>query len=416
MKHGQQNLFSRQHRANYLRVFSLLFAGCVLVNLYVFLPKLREMYQENQQLLQAETAASVPTGPDGTVDSDKKDEEPSAEELLEAWRNKRNTVGTPADAGPDDAADADAEKFNNLRIIRTLPQTEAEIRQAHENARRLDCELIPAGEPVTLNDYKRFLTPWDSSAANAAANALYTRREIVSIGFDMRDADRKQLPALSSNEIMKFLQSSYVSVQVRVEKDPLDGLEFLHPRPLATLAEFRGSRLTAPPREALANSLKNYRGLGMYLSSGETPSNESMRTLVLVHKSERKESDLSGLSRIEPHYEFIFVRASPDPDKKLVLHTFVTSENRTQLHQLRESRPPAAPRLCTIQTMLAFTKFDFSGLNPTESVTTGSIVDDRAKYSLEKLNEFAASRGLTGTALENLPVILDAIINREITQ
>jgi hypothetical protein len=387
---------------------SLILAVAVLVSLYIFLPQLRELYQEQYRTPQLDAWGTVAT----TAES-RPGTEQTPEELLKEWRTKRNTIVSDDQEGVDPAEDA-AENLSGLRIIRSIPQTEAEIQRVHESSRRLECEFILPGEPVSLNDYKGFLTQADLNAKKANdATSLFSRREIISIGFDMRDADRQQLPSLSSGKIMKFLQESYVSLQVRIEKDPVESFEYLNPRPLATLVEFGRSRISQPPKEALADSLKNYRGLGMYVPQGETPTLQSMRTLVLLHRSSRKELD-STANLIKPHYEFVFVRAVPDVNKKLKLHTFVTSEDRTYLNYLRDNRTPTSPQHCTIRTMLAFTEYDYSGLEPIESVTTGSITDHRSKLTIEELNAFVSSRGLSGTALDNLPVVLDAVINGEI--
>ena len=62
--------------------------------------------------------------------------------------------------------------------------------------------------------------------------------------------------------------------------------------------------------------------------------------------------------------------------------------------------------------MLAFTRF--SGLNPVESVTTGSEVDDRLEISMQRLDEYAQSQGWEGNAFQNLSATLDAIIRGDI--
>ena len=64
----------------------------------------------------------------GTVDNGG-DESFDKEKLLAEWRNDTNLVDTSAD-DEEFVDDPTGEKFNNIKIILSIPKTETEIRSA----------------------------------------------------------------------------------------------------------------------------------------------------------------------------------------------------------------------------------------------------------------------------------------------
>lgn len=396
---------------NHLKLLCLVAAILLLAAGYVFLPKIREQYQAHRSN-EIDSTSNIEIDLEANTEENETPGVIDREKLLAEWRSDRNLVSTDEDEDEVIESDPNAETFNKIKIIRSVPISESDVRRAHDYARAAACEIIPENEPVNLQEFKRFLTVRDTKGKNAETNSLFSRRHIASIGFDMLEKDKRKLPLLSANEILKFLDSNFLSLQVRIEKDPVEGTWFLHPRPLATLAQYRKSGLTQPPRKALADSLKNYRGIGMFLENGEEASIKSLRTMVMIHRSERQITTATGAETIEPRYELIFVRAVTDEDSAMTFHTFVTKENRTELHYLRDRGLPSMTRLCTIRTMLLFTKF--SNLSPVESVTAGSEVDSRTKLTLKQLDDYVRTEGKEGSAMDNLTFVLDSIIRGKV--
>ena len=87
--------------------------------------------------------------------------------LLAEWRTDRNLVDVGGDNDEGVADDPNAEKFKNIKILRVIPSSEAEVRTAHEGSRAYACEIVPSGEPIELKDYRKYLTVGDSKGPHA---------------------------------------------------------------------------------------------------------------------------------------------------------------------------------------------------------------------------------------------------------
>ncbi|MEO8495686.1 MAG: hypothetical protein ABI614_11490 [Planctomycetota bacterium] len=303
-----------------------------------------------------------------------------------------------------------------IKTVQALPATDSELERAHELARGEACEPIPGGEAREITSFAPYLTQRDyREFGDGKVTALSSRQHIFSVGFDMLASDRNRLPRISGGLITRYLSDQFITLQVRVQKDLVSGVLHLHHRPLAATASFRQRRITQEPTETLARSLQNYRSLGLFLADEMPAIPENLRTLVLLHKSEREASGVGTQSTFK--YEFVFVRSLDAQDgsvAKLSCHTFATSDERTRLHYLQASEDPSRPESCSVKTMLYFTEYADHGLRPVASVSRGSIFNDQAAFSMESLNQHAQSEGWEGDALGNLTKTLDAIIGGKI--
>ena len=301
-----------------------------------------------------------------------------------------------------------------VKTVRVLPVTNFELAAAHDQASGEACEPVPGGEAREITSFAPYLTQRDyREFSDGRVTAVSSRQHIFSVGFDMLDSDRSRLPHMSGGAIARYLNGQFVTLQVRIQKDLISQALHLHHRPLAAVASFQQRRLTQDPTEALARSLRNYRSLGLFLADGMPATNENLRTLVLLHKSEREA--VGGSSETTGKYEFVFVRALDDSvSARLRCHTFATSDDRTVLHYLQSCEDPPRPDSCSIKTMLHFTEYADHGLRPVASVSRGSIFNDQAKYSMDSLNRYAQSQGWAGGAFDNLTKTLDALIDRKV--
>lgn len=303
-----------------------------------------------------------------------------------------------------------------IKTVHVLPATEYELGAAHDQARGEACEPIPGGEPREISSFAPYLTQRDyREFGDGNVPSLSTRQHLFSVGFDMLEFDRRQLPRVSGVFITRYLNVQYITLQARIQKDLVSEVLHLHHRPLAAVGSFRQRRLTQEPTETLARSLQNYRSLGLFLADGMPALPENLRTLVLLHKSEKDAG--AGLSQPAMKYEFVFVRALDEPEGaagRLKCHTFATSDERTVLHFLQPGSDPSRPESCSVKTMLHFTEYADHGLRPVASISRGSIFNDQATYPMESLNLYAQSQGWKGGAIDNLTKTLDAIIDGKI--
>jgi len=247
----------------------------------------------------------------------------------------------------------------------------------HQLARRNACEPIPANEPVISQSFQPYLTQRDYREYAENVPALSMRQPIFSVGMDILASDQRDLPGLSARRILAYLRSNYITLQVRVQKEPLSGDLFLHHCSLAGVAQYRATGLTQPPTEGLGKTLQNYRSLGLFLPAGLEPTAKNLRTLVLLHKSNQAEDagpnrsliyctsqnhlevpafsaagTLPQGSGIGSKYEYVFILARPQrsrQEQSLVLHTFVTSDRRQKLHYLELGSKPLRNDLCSFK-------------------------------------------------------------------
>ncbi len=385
-----------------LRLALVVVVACgILVALAIYLPSIRASLQHSRTQKQSSPRTTVAT----------------AERVGDA--ETELSVGATGHSSSPDAPSASSMPqviVSRIKTVRVLPVTDSELAAAHEQARGEACEPIPGGESREITNFAPYLTQRDyREFGDGKVSALSTRQHIFSVGFDMLEYDRRQLPRLSGGIIKRYLDVQFVSLQTRVQKDLVSEVLHLHHRPLAAVASFRQRRLTQEPTETLGRSLQNYRGLGLFLADGMPAVPENLRTLVLLHKSEKDAG--VGSSSTTMKYEFVFVRALDDHDggpARLKCHTFATSDERTLLHYLQPGADPSRPESCSVKTMLHFTEYADHGLRPVASVSRGSIFNDQAKYTMESLNLYAQSQGWEGSAIDNLTKTLDAIIDGKI--
>ena len=320
-----------------------------------------------------------------------------------------------------------AEPTPPVRLLRSLPRTEAEVARAHEQHRGLACETLPAN---TLLEQRSFLLEAanpldaldDARRRNSELPVPTSRRAILSVGTDMTRPDQQQLPALSRGQILDYLQGHYVTVQARVQRDLIDGELYLHHRPYAGVGLFRGPRFTEDGNELILESIQNIRSLGVYLKPGARATPQALRTLVLVHKNMVVAPAVTTAApQASPAFELVFLHARPAARAKpttaskvtdeLELHTIVTSQHRTRWNYLEPYQTPTRPADCSICATVYFTDYKVANLIPAATVTRRVTVRSRTGFEREALDRYAREQSWQGDALDNLTETLDAIID-----
>jgi len=383
--------------------------GCgILVGGLVLLPQLRSVLHGKAATQDLPTDMATPTERvSGQSQSVSRETSPAATTAAaEVFRDM-----------PEAESPFQGEEISWVKTIPQLPTEDYQLQTAHRIARRHACEPIPANEPVVFRSFQPYLTRRDYRDHTVRVPALSRRQPIFSVGLDMIAADQRNLPTLSAGRILAYLRDHYITLQVRVQKEPLSGELFLHHRSLAGVAPYRSTGLTQLAPEGLGVSLKNYRSMGLFLPEGKKPIPRNLRTLVLLHKNKRvaEGSDRRSVT----HYEYVFVRAQAKGGRDrrtLDLHTFVTSNRRQQLHYLKPGIKPSHSGLCSFKSITHFTKYSKAGLYPMESGSRGTVFNDRGLYSMRQLEAFAVDQGWEGGVLQNVTQLLDAIIEGQVSE
>ncbi|GAB5403863.1 MAG: hypothetical protein Aurels2KO_20940 [Aureliella sp.] len=307
------------------------------------------------------------------------------------------------------------DEFGDIVKLNKLPSTPREVSSAFRRSRSEACEIIPKGESIQIRSFKSTLTSRDVARAKKQRLIPASRRSILTVGLRIDPADQRELPIVSRGSIVDYLETNYVDIQVRVRKDLLDRKLYYHHRPLAVTAQYRGSKLTQSFEPIVSGSIREFHSLGIFAEPGKRFYDpEELRTLVLLFRTPMLES---GSSLERDSYEFAFVHGVENSDgDELVPHVFVTTEDRTKLVYLaRQSRRPTSPTRCSIVGSIVVTDFDSSGIYPRKSATRTYRIDARAEFSTTSLDSFCKSESLSGGFTQNVPAVLQGIIDRKIS-
>ncbi len=299
-------------------------------------------------------------------------------------------------------------RIRDTRTISVLPQTIAEIKELHERSRGYSAELLPEDEPFEVKSFTPFLTARDEFEAKKRLPNTCSRRHALSVGLEILNDDQKQLPILSRDQILSYLKSHFVSVQVRIYREPVTRALYLGPRCLAATRSFQGTPLTKAFSPTVAESVNNIRSLGLLLPDRLQPTPAHLRTLVLVHKNELS-GGTKGVAPAKSNYEYLFIRAREAEPDRLELHAFATSDERTRFHWLKPAESPMMPTDCSVRGAVHFTEYSHQGLYPKSAVIRRSLITGQKSFPWETVEAYS-KKVFGNPAMGQITEILDAII------
>ena len=302
------------------------------------------------------------------------------------------------------------DEFQELLKIDRLPKTKLEIESSFRKTRGAACELVPPGQPLEVRNYTTILTTQDKRKSQDKILIPSKRQNLFTVGLEFSASDKSDLPTLSRNKILQYVEENYVSIQGRQRRDLLDRKPYFHHRPIAVTVDYRG-RISKSFEPIIASTIRDFHGLGLFVENKDAKilKPEMFRTLVMMFRSPVLEGN-----RIVDKYEFVFVRGVVDRTNQLRNYVFCTSEDRKILHFVSSSQRPNNSRMTSILGRIAITKYDSAGLYPKSSAIRSHRIADREQYSVENLDRFCERQDLTGGYSRNLTVVLDAIIDRKI--
>jgi hypothetical protein len=340
------------------------------------------------------------------------------------------------------------ERSGDVRYVDRLPSTETELEAAFRLRKPDCCEKIGSGESIFLVEGQ---TISRGLGSQFLSNLQAIRRPVMSIGLDVSKEDRDELPKLSKNQILRFLSSSWVSLQARLYVDPERNEWRLHYRPLAAQASFEDSRAHLF-ESAIDSTLEDIRGLGMLKHENPLlPLNDTENNLAAKSELESNSTDPGAESGVEnpevsikkptvvpqtaawlfrydrqavgdmvsmKAFEFVFVHITPKEGPESGgepwnLHLFFTTDGRRTLHYFSPEsagKIPTKADEASLQAAINFTKYGSGGLSPTDSVTRSIKVNSTKQVGIDKIDGYLKTQGLTGSWLMHVPESLEAMI------
>jgi hypothetical protein len=299
-----------------------------------------------------------------------------------------------------------------VKTIAVLPANSDEIRNLHDQAKGYAAELLAENEPFEIKSFTPFITKNDQLEMERKLPNASSRRHAFSVGLEMLNDDKKDLPRLSSEQILAYLRTHFVSIQARIYREPVSRSLYLGPRCFAATHAFQDFTLSKAFFPTVAESVNNFRSLGLLVQKREAPTPSNLRTLVLVHKNHLSVEG-GPSSTAKTNFEYLFIRGQDARQDELKLHSFATSDERTKLNWLKPGNSPTRSSDCSIRGAIRFTEFSNQGLYPKSAVVRRSLISGLKTLPWEFVDKF--SRKTSGQpALENIPRVLDAIISGEL--
>jgi hypothetical protein len=296
------------------------------------------------------------------------------------------------------------------QILRRVPRTDAELVEAFEKSRNSSIQ-VPVGDPLETPPFSE-RTTYDVTLGGQKQKVRFdfSRQGALTFGLSVNESDQANLPAVSKRTILERVNGNYISIQVRVQRDVETGAIYLYYKPFAAIGSY-----TAPNTHEFSplmeDSVRDLRGIGLFVPSGTPVTAEALRTFVAVNKTTITDPENRDAPNPElfPHYELLIARAVVDGDR-VTLHTFCTTEWRTLLHYLKPYEAPKTVDDCGIKSVMLFTDYSVAKQSPSAMAQRHTIINPRSTFEVRELDTYISNQGLEGGTFDHLTTVLDAII------
>ncbi len=300
------------------------------------------------------------------------------------------------------------------KVLRKLPRDEAAMATAHKKSRDAAVQVI-AGDPLQVFDFAENT----SYGVTVGGKKLqlpyrYSRLGALTYGMQLTPEDQASLPSVSKRRILRKVNGNYISLQLRVQRDEATGNVYLYYKPFAVVGAYGNAERSQEFSPLMEDSVRDVRGVGLFVKPGTPPSAEAFRTFVAINKNTLAiDSPDSDEPVLKPHYEFFFGRLRVDGDA-MQLHVFGTTQHRTQLNYFQAYSAPTTPEECMMLSTIFFTEYTIAKQSPSAKAARDVVVQRRRQISLDDADAFATEKGYEGDAWDNLTAILDAIIDGDL--
>ena len=341
------------------------------------------------------------------------------------------------------------ERTTDTRYIDILPISPIELEAVFRNRKADRCEKVAPGE-LLLNLERK---PAAKQEINRSLNHqnLTTRRQVMSLSLAVEPDDQKALPKLSKSHILRFLDTTWLSLQARFFLNPETNQWRLHYRPVAAQGSFANSNRTQTYESSIERTIEDVRGLGVFTrTTGKTKellvdTSDSANDVAKVRQNPESALDATTLQAVadqptvdkqtaawlfrfeQQHggdststnqYEFIFVHIVPDKNSRpgtdpWQTHLFCTTNQRQTLHYFLPESIEKAPRdvkETNLQAGVHFTRYGSGGLAPSQSVTRNIAINSLKKYAIVDLVKSLEDPHFKGDWQSKVPELLDIVI------
>lgn len=313
---------------------------------------------------------------------------------------------------------AAAETIWFAKVLRHVPVGDAELAEAHRSSMHASVQ-VAAGEPMSEPDF-RGRAVHDVNVMEGGKPVRkrlefdYSRVPVASYGMQLRPQDEANLPTVSKSRILRKVNGNYISLQVRVLRDRTSGAVYLYYKPYAAIGAYAGDPLAQEFAPLMEDSMRDVRGIGLFVKEGTQPSAEAFRTFVAVTKNTTMTEPASGGEpTFKTNYELILVRARVE-GSQVVLHCIGTSEERTKLQYIQPYSVPTAPDQCSMKSLIYFTDYTLAKQSPSKKALLQVTFNTRSSLPVTKVNEYLNAQGLAGTMFDHLTEALDAVIDGKV--
>lgn len=247
---------------------------------------------------------------------------------------------------------------NQVPFIEEIPWLESQANRAFNKNRDFACQLLkpdlPVKQPITR--------------PQAGKRGALGRIPVVTIGLEVDEDSRRQLPTASRGAIHGYLANHRLAIEPIVYQSEA-GLPYFGADCRAAFYETQNPTVTVESEPMIAEAVGNFRALGV-LREGEQTSG---RTLVMAFRYTQQASQMITKSTVAGDVtELLFLHlAQTEPGNLPRLEVFATSESRQSLHQLVLSSTLTEDPLPTIAATIRFEKFVLMGLYPADPIVTG---------------------------------------------
>ncbi len=300
------------------------------------------------------------------------------------------------------------------KVLRKLPRDEAAMAAAHEKSRDAAVQ-VSAGDPLQVVGFEGE-TSYSVTIGGEKRDLpyRYCRLGALTYGMQLNAEDQATLPTVSKSRILKKVNGNYISLQLRVQRDEATGNIYLYYKPFALVGAYDDQERSHEFSPLMEDSVRDVRGIGLFVKPGTSPSAEAFRTFVAVNKNTLAvDSPDSDEPILKDHYEFFFGRLRVDGDQ-VQLHIFGTTQHRTQLNYFNAYSAPTSREECMMLSTIFFTEYTIAKQSPSKKAAREVAVNRRGQIALEDAHAFAAEKGYEGDAWDNVTEILDAIIDGEL--
>ena len=291
------------------------------------------------------------------------------------------------------------EMWSQIPTIKEIPWQDSAVAQMFRQSRSRACQLLPADLPV-----EPLPTPSEVSEGTAEGR----RMTAFTVGLKVSPQTRDSLPSLSRSQIEGYLEDHLLAIQPIVYVEPNGETNFSGGLN-AVFYRKNSPRTSIAAEPMIAESVRNFRVLGVYREDQLASEDERPRTLVLAFGYQLDSPDrLTTVSSETMEYELLFLHLLKDPGPgDAPIAVFATTDGRETFQEIELANMDNPRTPPSVQALIRFEEFTMMGLYPSSPVVTSVHNRVRSSQPVAAIRE--RLQGLGGTQEVALADLLDEL-------